>query len=168
MASKNSAFIQLCFFKWNNNKKIFYISQQEAIDAFCSDYSITVEKISYLKKIPSNNISADLLDFNAKRRMVKFFILNSSDAEKYYSCSSFRISNSKTKKIISDTSITMEMEEFLTLVSDRSFRNSYIKLCSDENVEQMTMEDAKNSLVMNFTKVFFFTRKVDLQSFFHT
>ena len=62
----------------------------------------------------------------------------------------------------------MEMEEFLTLVSDRSFRNSYIKLWSDENVEQMTMEDAKNSLVMNFTKVFFFTRKVDLQSFFHT
>ena len=37
------------------------------------------------------------------------------------------------------------------------FRNSYIKLCSDENVEQMTMEDAKNSLVNEFYKVMFST-----------
>ena len=139
---------------------LFFIYQQEAIDAFCSDYSITVEKKSYLKQIPSNqslnsndiSSNADLLDFNAKRRMVKFFILNSSETEKY---NSFRISDSKfefdskTKSISTDTSITMGMEEYLTLVSDKSFRKSYLQLWSDENVEQMTMEDAKNSLVMH-------------------
>ena len=160
---------------------LFFIYQQEAIDAFCSDYSITVEKKSYLKKIPSNqslnsndiSSNADLLDFNAKRRMVKFFILNSSETEKY---NSFRISDSKfefdskTKSISTDTSITMGMEEYLTLVSDKSFRKSYLQLWSDENVEQMTMEDAKNSLVMNFFyNSEILTRKVDWQlPFFHT